>query len=245
MKNNLLFIVFAAIFILFCFQETVSASKLKILVNYKKGAERIDSKPPDIKDGYWRMFVTEVPPSLEKEKYTAVIEGYDAISNYSDTLNLFGISVDRKSLLFPINGVFDIQNKENFVRSFDLFREGEESPVAKFEIPAGGSVSYSFISSGEYTLVDTIYSWNIVRINVLNVNKLIPFNEGSNSFEITDISSGTYTLRIYYGSRWIYQEDFIVVGSSTQTLGYKIENGNVESVPTGTYTTTVGGMIVR
>lgn len=237
------FWVFLSFVFLLSFSGEISASKLKILVNYKKGPERIDTKPPDIKDGYWRIPVTEVPVIKENEYYTAVIEGYDAISNYEDSVNLAGVSVDRKSMLFPVNGTLNLMNKENIVRVFELFKEGEEECVARIEVPAGKSFSYSFINSGEYTLVDMLYNWNSVKIKVLSVNKLFRFSEGTNNFEITDISSGTYTLRVYYGSRWVYQEDFIVVGSSAQTLGYKIEDGNVESVATGGYTTTVGGVI--
>ena len=245
MKGQLFRVFFLIIVLLAGLSAEVSASRLTILVNYKKGLEKIESRPPDIKDGYWRMVVTEVPLAQEAEIYTAVIEGYDAISNYTDTVNLKGVSVDRKSMLFPINGLLNIANQENFVRTFELFREGEDTPVSRLEVPANGSISYSFIRSGEYTLVDKVYRWNTIRIRVLNVNKLMRFKEGGNSFEITDISAGTYTLRVYYGSRWIYQEDFIVIGGSAQTLGYRIENGSVESVPTGTHTTTIGGMIIR
>jgi len=236
--------IFLSILILICFAGEVSASKLKILVNYKRGLERVDEKPFEIRDGYWRMpVVLDIPQAMEKEYYTAVVEGYDAISTYSDTVNLKGVSVDRKSILFPLNGVLNLANSENFARGFELFRDGQETPVAKLEVPAGGTVSYTFINAGEYTLVDKVFRWNTVKIRVLNVSMLMRFNDGPNSVEITDISSGTYTLRVYYGSRWIYQEDFIVIGSAAQTLGYRIESGSVESVPTGTYTTTIGGII--
>jgi hypothetical protein len=240
------FIIFLFFAVAIGFSGELAASKLRILINYKKGLERIEERPLDIRDGYWKIPVTdELPLSEEREYYTAVIEGYDQISNYSDTINLIGLSVDRRSVLFPVNGTMELTNSEKFKRVFELFREGEENAVAKIEVDGNGSESYSFINPGEYTLVDKVFRWNTVRIRVLSVSKLIRFSEGSNSFEITDISSGTYTLRVYYGSRWIYQEDFIVIGSSDQTLGYRIENGNVESVPTGTYTTTVGGRIIR
>ncbi len=223
------------------FTAEIHGSKLRIFVNYRRGKERVLEKPPEITDGYWKMPVVDIPRAREREYYTAVIEGYDASSSYSDTVNLKGISVDRKSMLFPIKGQLNLVNKEKFPREFELYREGEDVPVARLDVPADGSMTYSFLTPGEYRLVDKRFHWNKIQINVLGTGKLMRFSEGSNSFEVTDISPGTYTFRIYYGARWIYQEDFIVVVSSNQALGYKIENGQVESVAAGAYTTTVGG----
>jgi hypothetical protein len=64
----------------------------------------------------------------------------------------------------------------------------------------------------------------------LKSSYIFPIEEGSNKFEIPDISPGSYTIRIYYGTRWIYQEDFVMVSNSPQNLVYKIEESSVSSV---------------
>lgn len=216
-----------------------SAAMLKIMVNYKKGYEKIDHKMVDIKDGYWKFPVVEVPKTLEREKYAIVIEGYSAIKKVDETVELTGAGVSRNSILLPVEGVVKINNKEDFPRKVNVLREGEDSEVVELEVPAKGSVSYSFSSAADYTLVDTLFQWNTVYVRVLRTSYLFPIDEGPNRIEIPDIAPGSYTMRIYYGIRWVYQEDFVMISNAAQSIGYKIEEGVISSINSTSYSTTI------
>ncbi|HNW81815.1 MAG TPA: hypothetical protein PKG52_02890 [bacterium] len=208
----------------------VSAGMLKIMVGYKKGFEKSDHVRVDIKDWYWKMPVVQVPKSLEREKYSVVIEGYEAIRKHTDTLELTGASVSRNSILFPVDGLLRIENKENFPRILSILQEGEKNDKIEITVPAKGTSEHVFMVPGDYTIVDTLFQWNTVYIKVLKSSYIFPIDEGPNRFEIPDISPGSYTIRIYYGTRWIYQEDFVMVSNSPQSLVYKIDESSVSSV---------------
>lgn len=217
---------------------SVSAGMLKLLVGYKKSTEKIDNKRVDINDGYWRFPVVDVPKSLEREGYAIVIEGYDTIKKQKETLELVGASVSRNSILFPVDGVLTIENKEDFSRTMNILQEGEKNEKIELVVPARGSISHSFSTPGDYTVVDTMFQWNTVYVRVLKTAYIFSISEGANRIDIPDISPGTYTIRVYYGIRWVYQEDFVMVSNSAQNIGYRIENNSIFSVNTTSYSTT-------
>lgn len=233
-----------SLFIIFiCFlcavPVSISGGVLNLLVSYKPGAEKSSGTSANIKDGYWRIPVMEVSPSLESESYSIVIEGYDTIKSHLEVLELTGASVSRKNILFPLNGKLEIRNGEDFPRTLVLFKDGDKDMKKEIEVPGKGSVEQSFDSSGNYTIVDTLFQWNTVYLRVLSTSYLLPLSEGNNKINIPDLSPGSYTIRFYYGTKWVYQEDFMMVSNSSQNLGYKVQDGQVNSVNTTTYSTTV------
>lgn len=235
-----------SLFIIFiCFlcvaPVSISGGVLNLLVSYKIGTEKSSGTSAGIKDGYWRLPLMEVPSFLESEAYSIVIEGYDTIRSHSEVLELTGASVSRKNILFPLNGKLEIRNNEDFPRTLVLFKDGDKDAKKEIEVPAKGIVEQSFDVSGNYTIVDTLFQWNTVYLRVLTTSYLLPLSDGNNKINIPDLSPGSYTIRFYYGIRWVYQEDFIMVSNSSQNLGYRIRDGQVNSVSTTTYSTTVEG----
>lgn len=212
---------------------------LKLLVNYKKGFEKSKGTSANIKDGYWRLPVLDTPSVYERESYSIVIEGYDTIRNYTEVLELTGASVSRNSMLFPLNGKLEIRNNENFPRKLMIFKDGDKDWKKEVEVPAKGSVTQIFDMSGDYTVLDTMFQWNTVYLRVLSTSYILPVKAGKNKVSIPDLSPGSYTIRFYYGTKWIYQEDFVMVSNSSQNLGYRIENSQVSSVNSTSYSTTV------
>lgn len=224
------FSIFFLGFLIMCIPLAASAGMLKMVVNYKKGSEKKEHAFVDIKDGYWKMPVVKVSKPLEREKYSIVIEGYETIKNHTDTLELIGASVSRNSMLFPMDGFLRVENKENFPRVVTILQEGEKNEKIEITVPPNGFNTHAFSSSGDYTIVDTLFQWNTVYVRVLKSSHLFSIEEGVNKFDIPDISPGSYTIRVYYGTRWIYQEDFVMVSNAPQNLVYKIENSSVSSV---------------
>jgi hypothetical protein len=237
LKRTSCFIVGIVFLILHPFNA--DAGMLKLLVSYKKGIEKAENKTIDITDGYWRFPVLEVPKPSEKEKYSFVIEGYHTIKNVNETLELIGAGVSRNNVLLPTEGVLTIENKEEFPRKINILKEGADSEKVELTVPAGGSLTHVFSSSGDYTLVDTLFQWNTVYVRVLQNTYLFVINEGANRIEIPDIAPGTYTVRVYYGIRWVYQEDFVMISNSAQNIGYRIEEGTVYSINSTSYSTTI------
>lgn len=220
----------------------VSAGMLKIVIGYKKGVEKSEYARIDIKDWYWKIPVVKVSPPMEKEKYSVVIEGYQTITKYTDTLELIGASVSRNSILFPVDGVLKFENKENFPRVLTILQEGDKNEKVEITVPPKGSAEHVFTTPGDHTIVDTLFHWNTVYVKVLTSAYLFSINEGSNKFEIPDISPGSYTIRVYYGTKWVYQEDFVMVSNAPQSLIYKIEEASVSSVNS---VVNIGGEIIE
>ncbi len=218
---------------------SITGGVLKLLVNYKAGQEKNMGTSANIKDGYWRLPVIDPQPSLEAETYSIVIEGYDTIKNYTEVLELTGASVSRNSILFPLNGNLEIKNNEDFSRKLIFFKDGDKDWKKEVEVPAKGSITQNFDTSGDYTVVDSLFQWNTVYLRVLSTSYLLPIKSGNNKMSIPDLSPGSYTIRFYYGTKWIYQEDFVMVSNASQNLGYRIEDGQVSSVNSTSYSTTV------
>ncbi|MGI6393204.1 MAG: hypothetical protein ACOX2F_00470 [bacterium] len=237
MKKNFSHIVVILLFAL-C-PANIYGETLRLQINYTKGAEKTESQPANVVDGYWRYPVINVPKVMEQEKYSFVIEGYKTIKSLKEVLTLNGVGVGRSNILFSTDGVLVIENKENFSRNFEIVRDGEDPQKKELSVPAKGSVSHVFSEAGDYTLVDTLFKWNSVQIKVLPQTYLFVMDEGVNRIEISDIPPGTYTVRVFYGTRWIYQEDFVMISSAAQNFGYKIEGGKVFSVNSTAYSTTL------
>jgi hypothetical protein len=233
------YLVFSIVLVILFHPFNADAGMLKVLISYKKGIEKADHKTPDIADGYWRFPVLEVSKPLEKEKYAFVIEGYQTIKNINEAIELIGAGISRNNVLLPTDGVLTIENKEDFPRKVNILKEGDNNEKVELTVPAKGSITHVFSSAGDYTLVDTIFQWNTVYVRVLPNTYLFIINEGSNRIEIPDIAPGTYTVRVYYGIRWVYQEDFVMISNAAQNIGYKIEDGTVFSINSTSYSTTI------
>lgn len=59
---------------------SVSATMIKLTVNYSRSDEKSDQYRVDIRDGYWNFPVVEVPKGKEREQYSVIIEGYNSTS---------------------------------------------------------------------------------------------------------------------------------------------------------------------
>lgn len=215
---------------LFClslllFPSVVSAAMIKLEINCRPGEEKNEYRV-DIKDGFWKFPVAEAQKSKEKEQYSVVIESYNSTENKNEKLLLVGAEFSHRYLLFPKDGILTIENKEDFVRQLTLLREGGSEPET-LTIQPKSSVQQKLTEAGDYTLTDESFSWNTVSIKVLTTNFVWTLKEGANNRSIPDIAPGSYNLKIYYGTRWIYQEDFMVVQNAAQNFTYRIENGKV------------------
>jgi hypothetical protein len=237
LKRRIFFLIIFFVTILIPLNS--SAAMLRIMISYKKGYEKIDHKPVDIKDWYWKFPVLEVPKPFERERYSMVIEGYNANRKVTETLELVGAGVSRNSILLPTEGTLVIDNKEEFPRKINILMEGENQQKVELTVPAKGSLTHVFSSPGDYTLVDTLFQWNTVYVRILRSSYLFPVEEGANRIEIPDITPGTYTVRVYYGIRWVYQEDFVMISHAAQNIGYKIEDGTIYSINSSAYSTTI------
>lgn len=215
---------------LFClcslfFPFAVSAAMIKLEVNCKPTYEKSEFRV-DIKDGFWNFPVIEIPKEKEKEQYSVVIEGYESVETKNERIILAGAEFSRRNILFPKDGILTIENKESFERKITLMRDGGSEPTV-LNIQPESVVQQKFTEDGDYTVTDNSFSWNTFFVKVLKTRQVWTLKEGGNTRTIPDIAPGSYTLKIYYGTRWIYQEDFMVVQNAAQVFTYKIENGKV------------------
>lgn len=202
---------------------------IKLTINYNRSEERTEQYRVDIRDGYWNFPVLNVSKNKEKEQYSVVIEGYKPASEAKkEKLEIYGAEFSRRKILFPVNGTLTIENRENFPRKITIAREGSE-PVS-MEIAPQSSVEYLFNESGDYTITDGMFPWNISFVKVLTTTYVWRVKEGNNNKDIPDIAPGSYSLKIYYGTRDIYTEDFMVVQNAAQSFIYKIDKGRVENL---------------
>lgn len=217
------------------FPSAVSAAMIKLEINCKPGYEKNEYRV-DIKDGFWKFPVMEIPQAKEKEQYSVVIEGYGTVETKNDRLLLAGAEFSRRNLLLPKDGILTIDNKENFERRVSVKREGDPEPTLLI-IPPESVVQHRFTEEGDYNLTDESFAWNTVSVKVLKTQHLWTLKEGSNNRTVPDIAPGSYTLKIYYGTRWIYQEDFMVVQNAAQNFTYKIDSGKVVNL--NSYSTSI------
>ena len=216
-------------FILLSIPFSVSATMIKLTINYNRGEERGDQYRIDIRDGYWNFPVLNAPKGKEKEQYSVVIEGYNTTpENRNEKLELSGAEFNRRRLLLPKNTLITIENKENFLRKITVSHEGGE-PVS-LELQPKSSVQYTFADSGDYTITDESFPWNTSSVKVLTTSYVWRVKEGSNNRDVPDIAPGSYSMKIYYGIREIYQEDFMVVQNAAQSFIYKIDKGRVTNL---------------
>ena len=214
---------------LFCLPLSVSATMIKLTINYTRSEERTEQYRVDIRDGYWNFPVLIVPKSKEKEQYSVIIEGYKPADEPNrEKVGISGAEFSRRKILFPVNGVLTIENTENFPRKILISKEGVE-PVS-LEIQPQSSVEYLFNESGDYTITDGLFPWNVSLVKVLTTTYVWRLKEGSNNKDIPDIAPGSYSLKIYYGTKDIYTEDFMVVQNAAQSFIYKIDKGRVENL---------------
>ena len=170
-----------------------------------------------------------VPKNKEKEQYSVIIEGYKpAAEAVKEKLEVSGAEFSRRKILFPANGILTIENKENFPRKITITREGGE-PVS-FDLPPHSSFDHTFTEAGDFTVTDGAFPWNTSFVKVLTTTYVWRVKEGSNNKDIPDIAPGSYSLKIYYGTKDVYTEDFMVVQNAAQSFIYKIENGRVNNL---------------
>jgi len=226
-KNSIFFFVFLLFALL---PVSVSAAMIKIDINYKPGEER-NEYGADIKDGYWNFPAVKVPKSREKEQYSVIIESYDTKESKNEKIEINGAEFSRRHILLPVNGVITFVNKEDFQRQISIIGEGESEPVT-VTVPPKSFVQQPFIAAGSYKIIDGMFSWNTISVNVLTTNYVWTLKENNNRRDVPDIAPGSYTLKIYYGTTRIYSDAFTVVENAVQNFTYKIENGRVTNLDT-------------
>ena len=205
---------------------SVSATMIRLTINYNRGEEKGEQYRVDIRDGYWNFPVLNAQKGKEKEQYSVVIEGYKPSAEArKEKLELYGAEFSRRKILFPKNGVLIIENKEKLPRKITVAHEGGES--VSLEIQPNSSAEHTFTESGDYTITDESIPWNSSSVKVLETTSVWRIKEGSNNKDIPDIAPGSYSLKIYYGTNSIYTEDFMVVQNAAQSFIYKIDKGRV------------------
>ena len=220
------FVLFFISSMFFLLPFSVSATMIKLTINYNRSEEKGEQYRVDIRDGYWNFPVLNVPKGKEKEQYSVVIEGYKPSAEAKkEKIELSGAEFNRRKILFPKNGTLTIENKEKLPRKITITPEGGE-PVS-IEIQPQSSVEHIFAESGDYMIEDGLFTWNISTVKVLETNYVWRVKEGSNNKDIPDIAPGSYSLKIYYGVNSIYTEDFMVVQNAAQSFIYKIDKGRV------------------
>lgn len=223
------FTLFFICSVFFLIPFSVSATMIKLTVNYNRGEEKGEQYRVDIHDGYWNFPVVDIPKGKEKEQYSVVIEGYKpSVEAKKEKLELSGAEFSRRKILFPKNAVLTIENKEKLPRKVTISHEGGE-PVS-IEIQPNSSADYLFNETGDYTITDESFPWNTSSVKVLETTYVWRLKEGTNNKDIPDIAPGSYSLKIYYGTGTIYTEDFTVVQSAAQSFIYKIDKGRVANL---------------
>ncbi len=222
------FAMFFICSLFFLIPFSVSATMIRFTINYTRGEEKGEQNKIDILDGYWNFPVLNIPKNKEQEQYSVVVEGYKSTSNIkSEKLELSGAEFDRRKILFQANGLMIIENKENFPRKVKITHDGDE-PVL-LELQPNSSAQHTFNEVGDYTITDESFPWNVSNVKVINTY-IWKLKEGGNNKDIPDIAPGTYSLKIYYGTKDIYTEDFMVVQSAAMNFIYKIDKGRVTNL---------------
>jgi len=179
-----------------------------------------------INDNYHRIFVTVPERLTEPEAYYLVIEGADLGEQPQETVVLAGFSSSRTYILTKVNGVLLFENKEKIPRRFAVVVEGESSPQ-NLAVPPLSTAKYPFMRTGNYTFIDADNPSAKVFVRALVGCGLYPVKGSLLKVDIPTLPPGTYSIKIFYAFRQIFQEDFSMVGDSALAVNYRITNREV------------------
>ena len=204
-------------------------------IDYAKSFSR---KTPTqvIKDNFWTVNVLTPKKKMEKERYYLVIEGVDKSVGNKEVVKLKGFSVDRTNFLLPVGGQLIFKNTELISRQLQI--SGDNEALNKdIDVKPSESTFNVFTAAGDYVITDVKYPWNKLYVKVIEAAKVFPISKSKNRFTISDIPPGTYSLYLYYGQKWVYKEEFTVVGQQPFTFAYRIVNGKPYRNDSSAYST--------
>lgn len=177
-------------------------------------------------DNYHRITVTTPERANEPETYYLIIEGIDSSEQSTETVILKGFSSNRIYFLAKVNGELTFENKEKIPRRFSVVEEGESSPK-DFVVPPLGTARYSFLRAGNCTFIDNDNPSLKIFVRVLVGCALYPLRGSSLRVDIPSLNPGTYSIKIFYAFRQLFQEDFAMVSDSALDMIYRISNREV------------------
>ncbi len=202
--------------------------KLSLSVSYTPMAVSREETMPEnpLVDNYHRIFVKTPERVNEPETYYLIIEGIDPADQSLETIVLKGFSSNRSYVLTKVNGVLVFENKEKVPRRFSVVEEGESSPK-EFAVPPLGTARYNFLRAGNCTFIDNDNPSLKIFVRVLTGCGLYPLQGSSLRMDIPSLNPGTYSIKIFYAFRQIFQEDFAMVSDSVLEVNYRISNREV------------------
>ncbi len=177
-----------------------------------------------VKDNFWEIPIQKAPKFAEQDAFSVVVSGYES-SRVVRKLFLKGISFSQKNFLVATDTKLEIINKENFKKYLIIYQD--KSQKEELSVDPHASQTNTFSEPGEYEIVDRDYPWNRVHISVLEKSSVFTIKSPKTFLKIKDIQPGTYSLKIYFGKNWIYQEEFTVMSNSNLSFVYKIKNNEV------------------
>ncbi len=202
--------------------------KLSLSLSYTPMSVSREEVMPEnpINDNYHRIFVTVPERTTEPEAYYLVIEGADLSEQPQETVVLTGFSMNRTYLLTKVNGILLFENKEKIPRRLTVVVEGESSPQ-NLTVPPLGTAKYTFMRVGNYTFIDTDNPSAKIFVRSLVGCGLYPVKGSLLKVDIPTLLPGTYSIKVFYAFRQIFQEDFSMVGDSALAVNYRITNREV------------------
>ncbi len=205
--------------------STLSAARLVIRVDYVPQKKQMATRDI-VKDNVWRIPVL-APPQVNDTSRFYVVLNIHATTRQSETLYLEGLYAEPRSLLLGTDASLTVVNKEDIPRNLVII-DSEGTAIKELNIAGESKVSYTFSKAGDYKIKDSVFFWNAIPVTVLNDTMQVhQINQRTQIITIDNLSSGSYNLRIYHGTKWIFQEDFTVVGTNAYPLNYIIKNGDV------------------
>lgn len=213
-------------YVLLFLMGALGAARLKIRVDYRI-AQTTHPTRDIIKDNSWEFQLVEPPTIIDPEKYYIVLN-FDANVKEDETIYLRGFYAEPNELLLGHSSSLVLKNEEDITREFVVVNsEGEV--IKTLVVKPNSSLKYLFDESGDYKIKDTLYLWNTIKITVMDdTQQVYQIDRRTKNISINNIASGSYNLKIYRGTNWIFQEDFTVVVSSNEfPLSYIIKEGDV------------------
>lgn len=220
-----------------CFPVALYAGKLTVTITYTPSAISREEIMPEIpiKDHYHQIPVLSPEKVWEPEGYYAVLEGTDKGAPTDETAYLRGLSVNRNYFLLKTDGKLLLQNGESFSREFTVI-DDTGTVTKEFVVKPNSTAPYAFMRTGTYTFIDNRNPTCKIYVKILGACLIFPVRGPSLRIDLPVLDPGTYSFKIYYAFRQIFQEDFSMVGDSVQDVSYRIVDREVFRSDSTTFT---------
>jgi len=204
---------------------TLSAARITIRIDYR--AKQVVHATRDIvKDNSW-SFQLKQPPTVTDPILYYLVLNFNTNVKQNETLYLRGLYVEPQDILLGHNSTLVIKNDEDISREFTII-DSEGTAIRLLTIPPNSSILYTFDESGNYKIKDSLYFWNLVKVTVMDdTQQVYQIRKRTENIIINNVTSGSYNLKIYRGTKWIFQEDFTLVTTNDFPLSYIIKDGDV------------------